>query len=201
MPSAQVTVSVRRPARWSSLASWTRAAAAAGLLGVVHRDVGVHHQLGGGAQDAGLDRRDADARRHLRSRDRSSSTDAVAARSSRAGPSARPGRGRARSRRQDDRELVAAEAGDHVGVAQPLAQGVRRRARSARRPIAWPSVSLTYLKLSRSSISTRAPAAVALGVGHLAVELVLEAPAVEEPGERVVVGEVGELRLELRCAR
>ena len=51
-----------------------REAAASRLLGVVHRDVGVHHQLGRGAQHAGLDRRDADAARSPGSRGASSST-------------------------------------------------------------------------------------------------------------------------------
>ncbi len=41
-----------------------------------------------------------------------------------------------------------------------------------------------------------APTAVAPHSGDLARELALEAPPVEEPGERVMVGEVRELHLE-----
>ena len=55
---------------------------------------------------------------------------------------------------QHDRELVAAEARDGVGLAQRAAQARRRRACSSSSPSWWPSVSLISLKRSRSSSIT-----------------------------------------------
>ena len=54
---------------------------------------------------------------------------------------------------QDDRELVAAVAGGDVGRAQRRPDELRG-AVSTRSPNRWPSVSLTSLKSSRSSIRT-----------------------------------------------
>ena len=67
--------------------------------------------------------------------------------------------------------------------------------RSSRSPAPWPNESLTSLKLSRSTSSSAtarpgAPAAV-----HAAAQLGLELGAVGQPGQRVEVGEAGDLLL------
>ena len=54
----------------------------------------------------------------------------------------------------DDRELVAAEARQHVGFTNPRIAGAGRPPSAAASPAAWPSVSLTALNLSRSIIMT-----------------------------------------------
>ena len=57
---------------------------------------------------------------------------------------------------QDDRELLAAEARHRVHRAHAVVQRLRRRPGAPGRRPAWPWVSLTFLKWSMSSISTRA---------------------------------------------
>ena len=62
-------------------------------------------------------------------------------------------------------------------------------------PALWPSVSLTFLNRSTSISTRRAARAVAGDVVDVALELALERAAVEQPGERVVVGHVAQLGL------
>ena len=123
---------------------------------VVHRAVRVGEQLlaAGAARRPNV--RDADARRHADAGARRSAARARAALSSRRLADAlrrrrRPARG------QQQRELVAAEARQHVVVARRRLRAARATLRSSSSPAPWPKASLTYLKLSRSSIST-APA-------------------------------------------
>ena len=97
--------------------------------------------------------------------------------------------------RQDHGELVAAEPAD----------GVRARSRwlsawptaeISSSPAEWPSESVDVLEVVEVEDEQRATGVVAAGARELALELGLEAAAVEEAGERVVVGEVLELALE-----
>ena len=64
------------------------------------------------------------------------------------------------------------------------AQERRRCVMSSSSPALWPSVSLTCLKLSRSSSEERAGRAVASAAVEVPVELALEAATVGEAGER-----------------
>ena len=96
--------------------------------------------------------------------------------------------------RQQDRELVAAEAGHHVGGAQALLSSAPSATISSS-PAACPRVSLTCLKWSRSSISTAPEAPYRRQQLEVGRQLVVEATPVGQPGQRVVVGEVGELPL------
>ena len=94
--------------------------------------------------------------------------------------------------RQQDRELVAAEAGDDVGRAQPLAQ----HARDARQQAVAGGVAegvVDGLEAVEVEHERGALGAVAAHVREVPRELLLEAAAVREPGERVVVGEVAQL--------
>ena len=94
--------------------------------------------------------------------------------------------------RQQDRELVAAEAGDDVGRAQPLAQ----HARDARQQAVAGRVAervVDGLEAVEVEHERGALGAVAAHVREVPRELLLEAAAVREPGERVVVGEVAQL--------
>ena len=128
-------------------------AASPALLGVVHRGVGVAQQLVGRLV-AGRGERDADAQRRRTSRRR--------ARRTAARPTSRQAlrdldRAFARRRRAQvlaqDRELVAAEAGD--GVAGPQHRSRRRAtATSSSSPASWPRLSLMFLNRSRSRNST-----------------------------------------------
>ena len=88
--------------------------------------------------------------------------------------------------RQDDRELVAAEPGQ-----RRRSRGCGRRSTSAissitRSPAGWPSVSLTCLKWSRSSISSAPVRAVAAAARHRRPQVLLEAAPVLQPGQRVL---------------
>ena len=67
---------------------------------------------------------------------------------------------------------------------------------SSSSPAACPNESLTCLKPSRSSSRSAPGAPVAARAADLALELLLEAPAAEEPGQRVAVGELLQLVLE-----
>ena len=55
-------------------------------------------------------------------------------------------------------ELVAAQPREHVRLAQAAARAARRCRLSSSSPARWPSVSFTYLKLSRSDDQHRAAA-------------------------------------------
>ena len=165
---------------------------AAGLLGVVHREVGVDEHLLARQPVRGVEQRHPEARRH-RAR--------------------APGRGRHRQRAhrvehrggdavgllgrrlgQQDRELVAAEAGEHVGLAQAAAQ----RVGDAHDQLVAGGVAervVDRLEVVEVEHDRRALRPVALDVGDVALELALERAAVEQPGERVVVGHVAQLGL------
>ena len=101
-----------------------REAVAAGLLRVVHREVGGDEQLLAG-DVAGAKRRDADARRHAAPALGRSDGRLVADRAHEVGRDAL--RARLVDVRQEHGELVAAEPGEDVRLAQPAAQ--RRRDR------------------------------------------------------------------------
>ena len=98
--------------------------------------------------------------------------------------------------RHQHRELVAGEAGDDVGGPHPLAQD---RGDAADQVVAGlvPEAVVDLLEAVDVDDHHRALAAVAGGEGDVAVELGAEAAAVEEPGERVVVGQVAQLGLGL----
>ena len=88
---------------------------------------------------------------------------------------------------QRTRELVAAEPRDRVGAAQQRRQAAAPSAPAARRRRAWPSVSLTSLKRSRSRSSDRERRARRGAAARSAwLEAVGEQRAVGQPGERVV---------------
>ena len=78
--------------------------------------------------------------------------------------------------------------------ARPRAGGSPGR-RSSSSPAAWPSESLTSLKPSRPMWSSATPAPVAPRARQRELEVLLEQRPVGQRGERVVVGEVGDLLL------
>ena len=91
---------------------------------------------------------------------------------------------------QEQEELVAAEAGDEVAVADGALAAPRRSALSASSPRAWPRSSLTCLKPSRSIATTpRLPPCVddALDLG---AQLLVQAAVVRQAGQRVGRGEL-----------
>ena len=125
---------------------------AAALLGLVHREVGVdEHVLAG--QAVGVERGDADA-----GADRAQAAGG-------AGDADRADRGqhavgellglRRGAVGEQDRELVAAQAGDRGAVAT-CSRSASATLQISWSPALWPSVSLTFLKRSMSS-STAAP--------------------------------------------
>ncbi len=73
----------------------------------------------------------------------------------------------------------------------------RATAFSVSSPALWPWRSLTLLKLVEVDHHQAGDLAVALRAGDLQLEVVLEQPAVAQAGERVVVGEVAQVLLEL----
>ena len=89
--------------------------------------------------------------------------------------------------RQDDRELVAADPRQHVGLAHAAAEHPAISS-ITRSPTGWPSESLTCLKLSRSSISSAPVRPVAAAARQLRVQVLLEAAPVLQPGQRVLAG-------------
>ena len=90
-------------------------------------------------------------------------------------------------------ELVAAEAGDHLAVAQPIAQGVRDLADQL---VSGAVAERVVDVLEQVDVDQHARrAAVAGDVVDVALELALERAAVEQAGERVVVGHVAQLGL------
>ena len=143
--------SSRSTRRACMLGSKTAYRALAAALGRVHRDVGVAQQLVGGLAPAC---RDGDADAGAR----------------RAPPCRRAANGLAQrlddalghvDRRrvvvgvlEQDRELVAAEARGGVAGADAAAAAARRPRTSSSSPAAWPRLSLTVLKSSRSMKST-----------------------------------------------
>ena len=124
-------------------------------LGHVHRHVGVADQLVGVGGGVPVDDGDADARRD---------EDLLAARA-RTGTRARSRMRSAASAAvlgavdvlEQDGELVAAEAGRGVAGADAARPAARRPRRSRSSPAAWPRLSLTVLKSSRSMKRTASP--------------------------------------------
>ena len=180
-----------------------RVAALAVGLGAVHRDVGVaHHLLGRGLRavasaipiDAPMNSSRPSSRNGACRLCRTRSAMIVASRA-------------LADVVEQQRELVAAEAGDGVVGPQRRLEPARDRLAAAGRRRAWPSESLTTLKRSRSRNSTAAQHS---GWWRWArridlVEAVDEQDAVGQAGERVVqrvvlqpalglaaVGDVGE---------
>ena len=117
--------------------------------------------------------RDADGR-GARGRERAS---AGARRSWRSRRARRPG---ARSR-----ELVASHPADRVHRPRPTSFITSTAQRSRSSPAAWPRVSLTSLKWSRSSMISPSGRPVRAAALELGVEALLEAAAVEAAGQRV----------------
>ena len=90
--------------------------------------------------------------------------------------------------RPADRELVAAEAGDRVGVAHAGEQALGHRLEQPS-PTGWPSVSLTLLKWSRSRQST-ATVSPRADPDERLLHLLAEQHAVRQVGQRVVARHV-----------
>ena len=126
-------------------------AAAAALLGPVHRGVGVAEQRRRRRRrSSGTAMPMLSVDEHARGRRPGTARPSRLRRARR--PRARRPR-RSRSLAQHD-ELVAAEAGDGVAGRARRRAGARRRRRSSSSPAAWPRLSLTTLKWSRSRNST-----------------------------------------------
>ena len=96
--------------------------------------------------------------------------------------------------RHQHRELIAGEAGDDVGGAHPLAHG---RGDAADQAVAGVVAVSVVDRLEAVDVDDhhRPLAAVAGAEGDVLVELGAEAAAVEQAGQRVVVGEVAQLGL------
>ena len=188
--------SSRRPTRSSAIVgAYMTYCALPDRLRPVHRDVG-------GAQEVVRDRaqRDPDARadEHLAPLDRRKGFWSVATMRS-AASTADAG---ARDLLDEDGELVAAEPRDRVAGRERVAEAQHRRRAAARRPAAWPSVSLTPLKSSRSRKRTATSARVQLAPkDERVLDAVREERAVREPGQRVVERLVAELLLGLATRR
>ena len=101
---------------------------------------------------------------------------------------------------QQDGELVAAEAGDHVGLADAVVQRAADRADDLVAGLVAAGV-VDVLEAVEVEQEDRALAAVARGVGDVLGELLVEAATVEELRQRVVVGEVLQLVLEALALR
>ena len=101
---------------------------------------------------------------------------------------------------QQDGELVAAEAGDDVGLADAVMQRAADRADDLVAGLVAAGV-VDVLEAVEVEQEDRALAAVAGGVGDELGELLVEAAAVEELGQRVVVGQVLQLVLEALALR
>ena len=167
-----------------------RVAALAGRLGLVHRDVGVAQQVGGRcaavrpvatptlrltASSRSPTAIGSSKRRRMRSAISWRTLDV---------PRAGCGRGPRTRRRR---------AGRRGRRCRTARASRRATARSSWSPTAWPSVSLTVLKSSRSTNST----ADAAGRVERRADALDEQRAVGEPGERVVVGLVVQALLEV----
>ena len=97
---------------------------------------------------------------------------------------------------EQERELVAAEAGDGVARADASSAAARRPPGARWSPAACPRLSLTALKSSRSTNRTTTPAVLPAAPLQRMRHAVGEQRAVGEAGERVVEGLARELRLE-----
>ena len=94
--------------------------------------------------------------------------------------------------------MVNSSPPSRATIASPtLAPRRAATARSSSSPTGWPSVSLTALKLSRSTQSKASAAAAPLGLLELEVEMLAEEGAVGQAGQAVVEGELGDPPLAL----
>ena len=92
---------------------------------------------------------------------------------------------------EQDGEFVAAEACNALGAGSPCASSRRLTSRSTWSPTPCPSVSLTYLKRSRSIISMVSRKSCRARPRSIALrEFVGEARAVGEIGQRILVGQL-----------
>jgi len=93
---------------------------------------------------------------------------------------------------ENHRKLVAAQAGEHAVAPHLRAQGLRdEREQLVSGPMAQGVVDVfevVEVEPDESAASAQAPL-----VGELTFELLLEAPAVEQTGQRVVTGKLEEL--------
>ena len=83
-----------------------------------------------------------------------------------------------------DRELIAAEAGERVTVAKTQRLIRCATSRGVLSPSGWPMVSLTCLKLSRSSSKSATTASLRRRVRQGGVESIVQQQPVSEPGQR-----------------
>ena len=169
-----------------------RVPVAAGVLGLVHGQVGLHeHRVRREAPVLG-EQRDAQARgdapRVARPGEHRLAADGV---EHARGDGLRLG---AAALGQQHGELVPAQARQHVGVAQPPAQGVRD-VHDQLVADAVPERVVDRLEVVEVEHDRGAARAVALDLGDVALQLALERAAVEQPGERVVVGQMAQLLL------
>ena len=97
--------------------------------------------------------------------------------------------------RQEHRELVAAETGDDVGVAEAVPQ----KQRQAGQEIVTGTMAAAIVhvfELVEVEKEQRAMRAVALRLRELAIEFFIETPPVEQSGEWIMVRDVHQLRFE-----
>jgi hypothetical protein len=102
--------------------------------------------------------------------------------------------------RQQHRELVAADASQQVGLSQPVGQRLRdghEHAVAGARAV----VVVDCAKAVDVDHDQRTDDAVAAPCRHVALELLLEAPPVEQAGERVPVDQVAQLLLDAPALR
>ena len=171
-------------------------AVAAGLLGGVHREVGADHQvLAARLLVAEADDADRGRHRDALALERQA---ALADRLEHALGDAL--RGVAVGVAQQHGELVAAEAGHDVRLADAVVQRAADRADDLVAGLVAAGV-VDVLEAVEVEQEERALAAVAGGVGDELGQLLVEAAAVEQLGQRVVVGEVLELVLEALALR
>ncbi len=105
-----------------------------------------------------------------------------------ASSSARDGGAIARDVREQDGELVTADARQAVGRAQAPAHGLGHGAQESS-PAEWPQGVVDLLEVVEVEQEQRGLLAVAPAAADLALELLLEAPAVPQVGQCVVVGQ------------
>ncbi len=96
--------------------------------------------------------------------------------------------------RQQDRELIAAEPGDRVGAAQAVAEQRGDRHDQAVSGLVAEGV-VDGLEVVEVEHEQRAAVAIAIDVRHVAFEFCLEAAAIQQARERVMVGHVAQLAL------
>ena len=100
-----------------------------------------------------------------------------------------------RGARENHCVLVAPQAREHVGASQPRGQHLAD-VLDDRVPQRVPERIVEVLEVIKVEHDQRRAIAVAAAERHLPLKLALEAPAVEQVGQRVVLGEVNEALLE-----